>query len=445
MDDIGRGRGVNISAREGFSRRITSRCAFFRRAASSMDVRCERCRAQYVFDDEQVTPSGLTVQCTNCRHLFRVKKKELVVTVPVRPEDVEGTPLPATAAAPRGGGRAPEPAREWRIRQTSGEVFTFRELTTLQKWIVEGKVARDDELSHSGEAFRRLGDIGDLAAFFSVVEAAERGRAAADVATAPLPLPTVVPHTAAPSGDAGLAVDVEVDLADEASPAPDRGRGRLVGAVALGLAALFATGAAAYRFRPELFVARGPEPVEVPIRIGAAGAAKATAAPASLPGPSPIPTVDATPTADPVRAAALATEPLVAEPLPTAAPAPPPPSDPKALLAEARALQARGRHARAAELFGRVIETEPRNLAALAGRGLSYLELERYAPAEASYKAALEVDPENGDALLGLAETYRWQGRRKDAIKYYESYLAAHPGGEDALAARNAVQQLVEE
>jgi predicted Zn finger-like uncharacterized protein len=38
-----------------------------------MDVRCERCRAQYVFDDDQVTAAGLTVQCTNCAHVFRVK------------------------------------------------------------------------------------------------------------------------------------------------------------------------------------------------------------------------------------------------------------------------------------------------------------------------------------------------------------------------------------
>jgi predicted Zn finger-like uncharacterized protein len=66
-----------------------------------MDVRCERCRAEYVFDDEQVTATGLAVQCTNCGHLFRVKKKELVVTVAMKPGDLEGTPMPATAAAAR--------------------------------------------------------------------------------------------------------------------------------------------------------------------------------------------------------------------------------------------------------------------------------------------------------------------------------------------------------
>jgi predicted Zn finger-like uncharacterized protein len=158
-----------------------------------MDVRCERCRAQYVFDDEQVTPAGLTVQCTNCGHLFKVKKKELVVTVPVKPEELEGVPLPATAAAPKPAGsgaaapghepeRPRDPAREtpreWRVRQASGNIFTFRELTTLQKWIIEQKVARDDEISLSGDQWKRLGNIAELASFFQVVEAAERGKAA---------------------------------------------------------------------------------------------------------------------------------------------------------------------------------------------------------------------------------------------------------------------------
>src|SRR5512145_2023681 len=66
-----------------------------------MDVRCERCRAQYVFDDDQVTPGGLTVQCTNCGHVFKVKVKELVVTVPVKPGEGDDAPIPATAAAPK--------------------------------------------------------------------------------------------------------------------------------------------------------------------------------------------------------------------------------------------------------------------------------------------------------------------------------------------------------
>ncbi|HSN90302.1 MAG TPA: zinc-ribbon domain-containing protein, partial [Anaeromyxobacteraceae bacterium] len=186
-----------------------------------MDVRCERCRAQYVFDDDQVTPAGLTVQCTNCGHVFKVRKKELVVTVPVKPDEIQGTPLPASAAAPRekapaaapapagsrpiltpvpGGAAAPEP-REWRVRQANGNVFAFRELTTLQKWIIEQKVSRDDEISQGGDNWKRLGNIPDLASFFQVVEAAERAKLQASAPSlTPVPMAPVYPVAFPPPG-----------------------------------------------------------------------------------------------------------------------------------------------------------------------------------------------------------------------------------------------------
>jgi predicted Zn finger-like uncharacterized protein len=121
-----------------------------------MDVRCERCTAQYVFDGEQVTPSGLTVQCMSRGHVFKVKKKELVVTVPVKPDELDRAPLP-TAAAPRAARSAePDRAREWRVRQASGGVFAFKELTTLQKGIVEQKVSRDEALIGRGLCYLDL-------------------------------------------------------------------------------------------------------------------------------------------------------------------------------------------------------------------------------------------------------------------------------------------------
>src|SRR5512133_1527237 len=282
-----------------------------------MDVRCERCRAQYVFDDEQVTPGGLTVQCTNCGHVFRVKVKELVVTVPVKPGELDSVPIPATAAAPKpaaarpkgspepsaapastaspapaappsGSLKAEEKAKEWRVRQANGNVFTFKELTTLQKWIVEQKVARDDEISLSGDQWKRLGNIAELASFFQVVEAAESARAHGPMpAVTPIPMPNVsvypviqappgypsgypsgypqpsfpppppsfavpppattpappprapaatqAPHAARPARPAGRAVDVKLDEADLGSV--KRGRGWVVFLVLLILAA----------------------------------------------------------------------------------------------------------------------------------------------------------------------------------------------------------------
>jgi predicted Zn finger-like uncharacterized protein len=135
-----------------------------------MDVRCPRCSTEYEFDDARVPEGGVTVKCTQCNHVFRVKKKALVVTLPVRPEDSGG-------AQPLGDLPPSAPSREWRVRTASGSQYTCKELTVLQRWIVEGKVGRDDEISLSGGVWKRLGDIPELASFFQVVEEAQKARA----------------------------------------------------------------------------------------------------------------------------------------------------------------------------------------------------------------------------------------------------------------------------
>jgi len=444
-----------------------------------MDVRCERCRAQYVFDDEQVTSSGLTVQCTNCGHVFKVKKKELVVTVPVKPGEMEGAPLPASAAAPRPGGRRaslpaipavqspapphaeaewprePERPREWRVRQPNGNIFTFRELTTLQKWIIEQKVSRDDEISLSGDSWKRLGNIAELASFFQVVEAAERSRTqVAQPAVTPLPMPGVPlyggalpplhpaagPLTPYPAPYAGAAAPEyrvpeaarilapvhEVDLGQDGDPRPRRtGRTRLAVLVP---ALLAAGGAAAYAFSSWFHAAPSPAEVSVPLSI------QLTPAPPEPPAAPPAPAV---PAPEPVAEPALQSPPeQIAKPARAA------PKGPKALLAQARKALESGNAEAALELYGRVASEDARNAEALTGRGLCYLDLESYPPAEASFLAALRLDPGQPDAMLGLAESYRFQGRKSEAISHYEKYLAEHPDGEDAGVAKNALAEL---
>ncbi len=445
-----------------------------------MDVRCERCRAQYVFDDDQVTPSGLTVQCTNCGHLFKVKKKELVVTVPVKPGEMDGEPMLATAAAPRSGvpaptaaaGQEPERPREWRVRQANGNVFTFRELTTLQKWIVEQKVTRDDEISLSGDQWKRLGNIAELASFFQVVEAAERGKATGGApAVTPIPMPAMpvygvaiqapglyppppsgfpppsfampppAPAPAAPAEQPAPpprapSVDVDLGPGPEEVAAELRGRsGRT--AVLIAFLAI-AVGAAAYVLTPRL-LSRSPPPesLAVPITIevtpgGAGEGAPAPAQPSAAPTPAPAPE----PVVDPA---------VHPPPEPVAKPvdaAPPAPKGAKALLAQANRLREKGNVEGALDLYGRVVNDDPENAEALTGRGLCYLDLSKYGPAEASFEAALAASPDHPDALLGLAETYRWQGKKADAITSYEKYLARHPDGEEANVARNALEEL---
>lgn len=63
---------------------------------------------------------------------------------------------------------------DWLVRLESGRLVSFRELTTLQKWIVEGRIGREDAISRDGRTWKRLGSIGELDAFFTVYERSRR-------------------------------------------------------------------------------------------------------------------------------------------------------------------------------------------------------------------------------------------------------------------------------
>src|SRR5438105_11866078 len=137
-----------------------------------MDVSCPRCKTEYEFDDARVPESGVTVKCTSCNHVFRVRKKSAPAPAPQLPSlmaRVGDETIPAKSPMLQ------QPAtREWKVRQPSGNIFSFKELTTLQKWIVERKVSRDDEISLTGEAWKRLGNIAELASFFQIVDDAKK-------------------------------------------------------------------------------------------------------------------------------------------------------------------------------------------------------------------------------------------------------------------------------
>ncbi|MCB9652275.1 MAG: zinc-ribbon domain-containing protein [Deltaproteobacteria bacterium] len=123
-----------------------------------MDVRCEKCGTEYEFDEDRIGPNGVTVKCTNCGHVFKVRR-------PGGPRRNIPRASTAIGAGPQG--------REWLVRKPDGQMIAFRELTTLQKWIVEGRIQRDDEISKNGETWKRLGNIMELEPFFSVYEKAQ--------------------------------------------------------------------------------------------------------------------------------------------------------------------------------------------------------------------------------------------------------------------------------
>jgi predicted Zn finger-like uncharacterized protein len=430
-----------------------------------MDVRCERCRANYVVDDARIPEVGVKVACTQCGHGFLLRKKVLAVAVPLKGGDGD-LPLPVTKLAP-GEGAADHPGDgadrgNWRLRQASGSIFPFRELSTLQRWIVEKKASREDRVSsgQDEQSWRRLGDVPELRSFFAIVDQASRGgesRAA----------------TTSPEARNGPGMEDPAWVNDPASPtrritrsmpAPPRPRRRVVWVALLVLGLLGVAAVTVYLRRkaevdveeqalvpPPAPVAALPKPVERPpqqVEPATRPVERAVEpAPESPPGSAVPAPLAAVPDKVPDK---------VAEPSPPAetAPAPKPavrasPRDEaetalRSLLARAREQRDRGRCEAALDLYGQALAIDGRNAAALAGRGACYLDLSRYAQAEASFEEALESDPRSAESLFGLAETSRYMGRKADAVVWYEKFLAVRPTGDEAAAARRLISQLKE-
>jgi predicted Zn finger-like uncharacterized protein len=156
-----------------------------------MDVRCTRCGIEYEFDDAKVTAAGITVKCTSCGHVFKVKREEPVAAT--APPGMLGIPSAANPFSAQSTFVRGMDGNDWMVKRTDGQVFRFKELTTLQKWIVERKVGRDDEISKTGKTWKRLGEIAELASFFQVVDAANAALQASIAPVAPaMPAPNIV-------------------------------------------------------------------------------------------------------------------------------------------------------------------------------------------------------------------------------------------------------------
>ena len=168
-----------------------------------MDVRCPSCGTDYELDDARVPDTGLPVKCSKCGHVFRA----------VRPAVNPGNgPVKVVTGIHSA-------AAEWMIRRTSGEMVRFRELTTLQRWIVERKVSRDDEISKTGKKWEKLGNIPELAIFFQVIE--HQGGALPEPASTPPPAPAdTVPMPVVPLVGENPPAPAEEPHSPAAGPTP---------------------------------------------------------------------------------------------------------------------------------------------------------------------------------------------------------------------------------
>jgi predicted Zn finger-like uncharacterized protein len=467
-----------------------------------MDVTCPRCGTEYEFEEARVPADGVTVKCTSCSHVFRVKK---VINAP----EVE-PPLPP----------APLP-REWKVRKPDGNLFEFKELTTLQKWIVERKVGRDDEIS-------LLGDSSELASFFQVVDDARRGEAlAAQQPSAPVPallspprpkpqafeLPKPIfeapktfdplketlrqptftngPPTGpvppiekvtlqdkdfadlgpppAPSDVAGFGSLPKAVMAkvtpksmraaermppvDDWEPPKQGGAGRWLG-VLLVLAGLGGGGAYYVSlYAPEQERLRAASEAEAQQAKDAAAAqgrtqeqlaAQTEARRAAAEEAATQAKAQADAEAAAAKAKAEEEAAAAAKRVDGGAPkaAARTPRDFDGLLLQADRLRERDRPEAAMDLYGAAADLQPQRVEPLAGRGLALLDMGSTLQAEASFEQALKLNPRYAPALMGMAEALKAQGKKAKAVGFYEKYLEVLPTGTEAEVARKNVQLL---
>ena len=431
-----------------------------------MDVRCDRCETEYELDDDSVTEAGASVQCTTCGHTFVVGPDGVTIAQIV--------PTPPGGLADLG----PQ-AADWLLATEDGQTHRFRDLTTLQKWVVERKATREDRVSQRGGPWLPLGEVDELAPFFAVVDQADRarsgegarrsgGRDADGLAAqqAPVSRPGSRRRENGVGADGMLSARLDSDPtasldAGNFSAEDERGddkfetitlfrRSRNVKlAGAAGFVALAIVAAIIGFRRPQWSPVKPPAPAHA--------ADVPPVAPAAAPASPPA--VAATPPAAPAPAAAPATRPpapavpAAVDPVaatkgaPAGRPSPESaqlakPKTYERLVGEADRLMENGQPARAQRLLDEALAMQPNGVAALSGVGYLYLDRQRPLAAISTFKRALGFSPEFPQAIFGLAEAYRAQGQIGLAAENYRKFISVAPGAPDAPAARRQLKEM---
>jgi predicted Zn finger-like uncharacterized protein len=165
-----------------------------------MEVRCERCQTVYDCDEAVITEAGVTVQCTQCGSLFRVRRRSNQ-TLLHRPKAPGSDTLPWAGGSPlqlqpAQGGQAPMaphapqatqalyashtpqaphhqvmaqiPEGAWLLRRAAtGDLWHLPDLETLHQWIVEFRVLPEDEISRDAVQWQAVGALPEFAPLFS--------------------------------------------------------------------------------------------------------------------------------------------------------------------------------------------------------------------------------------------------------------------------------------
>lgn len=152
-----------------------------------MDVSCNRCGTDYEFEETLVSTRGTTVKCTSCGHLFKV----------FRGGTQEQTPT--------------DDSRPWLVRRRNGDVEPLVSLGDLTRMIARSEITTEDEISRTGQAWKKLGEIAELQGFFANPKRAQ----AALTATPPLGLES-------PTGRPSRTSDAPLPIGVSSSPPVSR-------------------------------------------------------------------------------------------------------------------------------------------------------------------------------------------------------------------------------
>ncbi len=134
-----------------------------------MDIRCPSCHTLYEFNEARLKRGPVNLKCSQCGHVFRVEGR-------------------------KGKGASTARSKRWMLRKVpAGDVLYFQGLPKLQKWIVDRKVTRQDEISKTGRTWRALGEISELSSFFQVADNLDALHAPEPVAPAPQPSAPIQP------------------------------------------------------------------------------------------------------------------------------------------------------------------------------------------------------------------------------------------------------------
>ena len=177
-----------------------------------MRITCDSCRTEFEVQlPETLKHRSMKFRCSSCGRTFTTRFED----------EHEDTELDGTGT----GTRTPPPqaveskaAGPGMLLKQEGKVYHVKDTATMQKWIVERRVLREDLVSIGGVRWEPVGSRPELEVFFQVVEQADQAQAIATdgpVLVSPVaaaagtpPPPLAGPDFSVPSSDVTAATEI---------------------------------------------------------------------------------------------------------------------------------------------------------------------------------------------------------------------------------------------